>query len=66
MQNKYLDSNSSQLVNFPFAVTVFTMLLLGLCGMAWGMILQSVFLETAGFLLSLLGGVLCARGLCVD
>jgi hypothetical protein len=52
------DQNSSDLVNFPYAMTMFLLLMVGLLAVGWGMVLPSVWLAALGFLLTLAGCLL--------
>jgi hypothetical protein len=49
------DANSSNLVNFPFAFTAFTLLTAGLITICCGMAVMSAWLTVVGFLLTLTG-----------
>jgi hypothetical protein len=50
------DENSSQLVNFPYAITAFATLGTGLLAMSCGIVATSVWLAAVGFILTLVGG----------
>ncbi len=60
------DSNTSQLVNFPFAFVVSIMVLSGVLAMGWGMVLAEVSLAVVGFILSLSGAALYGCSLSDD
>jgi hypothetical protein len=57
------DPGRSGLVNFPFAFTVFMILIIGLAAIAWGMFLTSAWLALAGCLVTLVGGISCGWSL---
>ena len=49
------DENSSQLVNFPYALTAFLALGGGLLGAGWGMVVDSAGLAATSSLVALIG-----------
>jgi hypothetical protein len=56
------DPNGSHLMNFPFAFTVFILLMIGAIVMCAGMMVPNVGATAIGFLLTLLGTALyCGR-----
>jgi len=60
------DSNSSHLVNFPFAFAVFFLLMAGVLGMCCGMVVSDVSVAVVGFILSLMGSALLGWSLSDD
>src|SRR5262249_46871466 len=50
------DENSSQLVNFPYAITTFAILGMGVLATCCGLIGTCAWLAAAGFILTLAGG----------
>src|SRR5262245_60434264 len=49
------DGGGSDVVNFPFAFSVYLMFLIGLSAIVWSLFLVSVWLAIAGFLVTLVG-----------
>ena len=54
----YEDGSSSSLINFPFALNISFLLVSGLSGIGWGMILASAWLAVVGVILTLFGSFL--------
>jgi CHASE2 domain-containing sensor protein len=52
------DVDSSDLENFPFALTVSTILLIGIAAIGWGVIVSSAWVTVLGILIALVGCVL--------
>src|SRR5262245_45605210 len=52
------DADSLDLENLPFALTVSTILIAGLCAMGWGVTVSSAWLTVLGILIALVGCVL--------
>jgi CHASE2 domain-containing sensor protein len=52
------DADSSDLENFPFALTVSMILLTGIAALGWGVTVSSAWLTVLGTLVALIGCVL--------
>lgn len=62
MQRRARDANGSHLINFPFAMTVYILLIIGTIVMGAGWFVPSVGANMFGFLFTLLGAALyCGR-----
>jgi hypothetical protein len=58
------DANSSQLTNFPFALTAFVMLMTGLIVAIIGAVVISLWWSGIGLVLTLVGGTMYGCSLC--
>jgi hypothetical protein len=57
------DANSSQLVNFPYALTAFITLAWGLIAFGWALVIWSFWLALAGSFFALLGSAMFGASL---
>lgn len=55
----FANGPTSDVVNFPFALTVAIFCIIGLSAVVWGLFLSSVFLAVLGLSTTLLGSFMC-------